>query len=71
MLNSRNYRNRSWVQGLEVQSSEFICTRFRVQSSTVKVVKVFDFESNAEFIRALKLAEWTCTEIKSKNMKKS
>jgi len=31
--------------------------RFRVQSSTVKVVKIFDFESNAEFIRALKLAE--------------
>jgi len=42
-----------------------------VQSSTVKVVKVFDFESNAEFIRALKLAERACTEIKSKNMKKS
>jgi hypothetical protein len=43
---------------------------FRVQSSTVKVVKVFDFESNAEFIRSLKLAERACTEIKSKNMKK-
>ncbi len=45
--------------------------RFKVQSSTVKVVKVFDFESNAKFIRALKLAERGCTEIKSKNMKKS
>ena len=44
---------------------------FRVQSSTVKVVKVYDFESNTEFIRALKLAERACTEIKSKNMKKS
>ncbi len=30
------------------------CSRFRVQSSTVKVVKAFDFESNEEFIRALK-----------------
>jgi len=38
------------------------CYRFRVQSSTVKVVKVFDFESNAEFIRALKLTEWAFTE---------
>jgi len=28
---------------------------FRVQSSTVKKVKVFDFESNAEFIQALVL----------------
>jgi hypothetical protein len=42
-----------------------------VQSSTVRVVKIFDFESNAEFNRALKLAKRACAEIKSKNMKKS
>jgi hypothetical protein len=42
--------------------------RFRVQSSIVKVVKIFDFESNAEFIRALGLTEGACTEIESKNM---
>jgi len=73
------YHNRSRVQGSEGQGftevrdrrSEIRGSRFRVQSSTVKVVKVFDFESNAEFIRALKLAERTCTDIKSKNMKKS
>ncbi len=47
------------------------CLGLRVQSSTIKVIKVFDFESNAEFIRALKSAERACTEIKSKNMKKS
>ncbi len=30
--------------------------RSRVQGSTVKVVKVYDFESDTEFIRVLKLA---------------
>ncbi len=67
------YHKRSRVQGSEVRDrrSEIRGSRFRVQSSTVKVVKVFDFESNTEFIRALKLAERACTEIKSKNMKKS
>jgi hypothetical protein len=28
-----------------------------VQGSTVKVVKIFDFESNAEFLRALEFTE--------------
>ena len=46
-------------------------SRFSVRSSTIKVIKIFDFESNAKFIRALKLVERACTEIKSKNMKKS
>jgi hypothetical protein len=43
--------------------------RFRVQSSIVKVFKIFDFEPNADFIRALGLTEGACTEIESKNMK--
>jgi len=43
---------------------------FRVQSSTVKIAKVFDFKPNSEFIRALGFAERGCTDIKNKNMKK-
>ena len=59
------------VQRFRVQRSEVRGQRFTVQSSTVKVVKVYDFESNTEFIRALKSDERACTEIKSKNMIKS
>ena len=47
----------------------FRVQRFRVQSSTVKVVKVFNFESNIEFIQALEFGEQAFPEIK--NMKKS
>jgi hypothetical protein len=36
----------------------------------VKEVKVFNFESNEEFIQALGFTKQSCTEIKSKNMKK-
>jgi hypothetical protein len=42
------------------------CSQFRVQSSTVKVVKAFDFESNAEFILVLESVERDCAEIKRK-----
>jgi len=40
------------------------------QSLIVKEVKVFNFESNEEFIQALGFTKQSCTEIKSKNMKK-
>ena len=56
------YQQQFTGSGVGGQRSEIGGQRFKVQSSTVKVVKVFDFESNAEFIRALKLAERACTE---------
>jgi hypothetical protein len=65
------YCNLEFIWNLVLVICYFRFVRFRVQSSTVRVVKIFDFESNTEFNRALKLAERACTEIKSKNMKKS
>ena len=74
----QNTENKPSIQRSEVrdQRSEVRGQRSEiggsdVQSSTVRAGKIFDFKSNAKFNRALKSAERVCTEIKSKNMKKS